>query len=183
MTQVNAVTPNYFDVTIDITHIYLYFDGDDIGKGEIYFIIKNRGGVTLLNTESDDIKLGNGDHDISDVSLTAEHYVPGLDYFIVEMWDNDAPFADDLLFRGKLFIKIKSTEGTIYYLESNSLWLEAYAQGIRNIEGYPVGAIPHGTDRTYASFNPYDYFYWPYYTLDNHVWIEVTIDYYYSNMG
>ena len=146
ITQVNAVTPNYFDVTIDITQIYLFHDGDDIGKGEIYFIIKNRGGVTLLNTESEDIKLGPGEHDIYDVSLTAEHYVPGLDYFIIEMWDNDAPFSDDLLFRGKLFIKVKSTEGIIYYLESNSLWLEAYAQGIYDKDGYPVSAIPHGTD-------------------------------------
>ncbi len=185
ITQVNAVTPNYFDVTIDITQIYLYHDGDPgwlEGRGEIYFKIKNRGGVTLLDTIGDFTRLGKGEHDIDDVSLTAEHYVPGLDYFIIEMWDKD-PGTDDLLFRGKLFIKVKSTEGIIYYLESNSLWLEAYTVGIYNSEGHPVSAIPHGTDRTYASFYPYDFWYWPYYALDNHMWIEVTIDYYYSSIG
>jgi len=179
ISQVSAVTPNYFDVTIDIAQIYLWRTGDGWFKGEVYFKVINRGGVTLLDTIGNTLSLGKGEHTISGVSVTCERYVPNLDYFIIEMWDKDLG-ADDLLLRTKLFIKLKSTEGTIYYTGDN--WLHAWTVGIYGGTPYGYQGLWHrGDDETYVSFIAYDCV--RDYCENNDMWIEATIDYYYSSIG
>ncbi|MHA1222260.1 MAG: hypothetical protein ACTSSG_08585 [Candidatus Heimdallarchaeaceae archaeon] len=182
-TAVYATTPNYFDATINMYKLRLVNDGDPLNKGEIYFVIKNRGGITLYNTRNNITKLGLGNHDITNRMYTCEHYVSGLDYFIVEVWDKDGAYQsnDDCLFRGKLDIKIKSTEGTVYYTDDYGLTLKTCATR----QSFPPfeWVVWDVTDYQYAHFEVYNYV--PPNVADpwNELTIELIINYYYSNIG
>jgi len=178
--SVTAVAPNYFDATIKMKQLTLFDDGDLIGKGEIYYKIINRAGVTLLNTRNYYESLGTGLHtNIIGETYTCEHYIPGFDYFIVEVWDRDT-WDDDCLFRAKLEIKIKSTTGIVSYLKSNNLWLCNWPTYLVPPIGYWISVNNADRDRTYAHFQVYNC--QPPNVIDpyNILWIEVTIDYYYS---
>lgn len=178
--SVSAVTPNYFDVTITMKQLTLFDDGDLIGNGEIYYKIINRAGVTIKTTRNDCESLGIGTHvNIKGATKTYEHYIPGFDYFIVEVWDRDI-WDDDCLFRAKLEIKIKSTTRTVSYLKNNNLWLCNWATYLLPPIDYWISVNNADRDRTYAHFQVYNC--QPPNVIDpyNKLWIEVTIDYYYS---
>ncbi len=66
----------YVDVTIDIDKIFLFDDGDSVGKGEIRFKITTADNYTLLNEYYG--KLGEGQHDISGIGDTFELYQPSI---------------------------------------------------------------------------------------------------------
>ena len=129
---------------------WLNQDGDTFGKGDIYFKVTWTGTLTSGIAHNDYSDSGSPQADLSNPDFDGSGYYDKLQNNIlldlgpldwtIKVYDYDSG-EDDLLFKGKLTVKVASTTGIREY---NDVWC--------NIE-YVLGELHYNTfDNSYLTF-------------------------------